>query len=347
MSLGPVVPGVLTGMRKRALEILSRARIGQDVAGQKRAAAGKHTVALREAISRYLDEREPKLRPRYYAEIKRHLERDWKPLHRQAVDAVTRQAVVSVVNDIAAGQGDVAADRARTALSGFYGWAIDRGGFCEVNPTLNISPRAQNVARNRVLTEAELMEIWQACGDNDYGRIVRLLILTGQRRREISDLAWPEINREKRQLELPAERVKNGRAHLVPLSDQALAILAAVERRDGREFVFGRGTGGFSGYSKAKAELDARIATARKSAGIKKPMPPWVLHDLRRSFVTHINEHKIASPHVVEALVNHISGHLAGVAGVYNKALYIEERRKAVDLWGKHVAAMLGGSAHG
>jgi hypothetical protein len=116
-----------------------------------------------------------------------------------------------------------------------------------------------------------------------------------------------------------------------------------VEQREGRELLFGRGEGGFSGWSKAKAELDERLAAARKAAGIKKRMAPWRLHDLRRSFVTHINERKFAPPHVVEALVNHVSGHLAGVAGVYNKALYLDERRHALWLWGRHVAALVEG----
>ena len=172
---------------------------------------------------------------------------------------------------------------------------------------------------------------------------MKLLLLTGQRRREIGDLAWSEIDLDARQIELPAIRTKNNRPHLVPLSDHALALFRTIAHRDDRELVFGRGEGGFSGWSKAKAELDMRIAEKRKKAGIKKSMPPWIIHDLRRSFVTHINESKIAPPHVVEALVNHISGHQAGVAGVYNKALYLDERRQALEAWGRHIATLVEG----
>ena len=146
-----------------------------------------------------------------------------------------------------------AADRARTALSGLFGWAIDRG-YLDNNPTLNIRARAQSGARDRVLSEAELAAVWNACdGDDDFSRIVRLLILTGQRRAEIGDLAWPEIDLEKRQIELPETRTKNGSSHIVPLSDEALAILAAIPARHGRDLVFGSGVGGFSGWSKAKS----------------------------------------------------------------------------------------------
>ena len=185
------------------------------------------------------------------------------------------------------------------------------------------------------MTEAELAEVWQACEDDDYGKIVRLLVLTGQRRAEIGDLVWPEIDPDKRLIELPGSRTKNGRPHLVPLSDQAISIIESVPRNEDRDLMFGRGDGGFSGWSKAKAELDERIDKARKKAGVKKSMPPWVLHDLRRSFVTHLNENKLALPHVVEAIVNHVSGHLAGVAGTYNKALYLDDRRRALDTWSK------------
>ena len=185
-----------------------------------------------------------------------------------SVETIGRQAVIGVIDEIALRQGDTAADRARVALSGFYAWAIERG-YSETNPTLNISPRAQNSSRERVLTETELVEIWRASQDDDYGQIVKLLILTGQRRREIGDLGWSEIEWTKRQIELPALRIKNGRPHLVPLSDQALEILDSIEVEDDRDLVFGRGAGGFSGWSKAKAELDARIASARRHAGVK------------------------------------------------------------------------------
>jgi integrase len=340
LTLGAVVPGVLREMRKKASEVLARARIGQDVTAEKRESASKLSMRLADGIAKYLEDREHKVRPRYFVEIKRQLERDWAPLHAQSVDAINRQVAAGRVDEIAARQGNVSADRARIALSGLYGWLIERG-YCEANPTLNISARAQNTPRQRVLVVAELADVWHACRDDDYGRIIKLLLLTGQRRSEIGDLAWSEIDLHAHQIELPARRTKNGRPHLVPLSDAALAILLGTERRNDRELVFGQGEGGFSGWSKAKAELDARIAENRKKADLKKSMQPWTIHDLRRSFVTHINDNGIAPPHVVEALVNHISGHQAGVAGIYNKTLYLDERRKALERWGLHVEKLV------
>jgi integrase len=346
LTLGAVVPGVLAERRKMAADILARARLGQDVVGNKLAAAGKHSTTLGEVVPRYLEAREGELRPKSYSEARRYLERAWLPLHKHHIDGITRQNVVAIVDDLERASGKVSADRARTTLSGLFGWAIDRG-YLDSNPTLNIRARAQNGARARVLSEPELAAVWNACDESDdFSRIVRLLILTGQRRAEIGDLAWPEIDLEKRQIELPETRTKNGRSHIVPLSGEALVILAAIPMRDGRDLVFGNGAGGFSGWSKAKAELDARMAKIRAQAAHKsgsKSMPPFTLHDIRRSVVTHLHELGFAPPHVVESLVNHISGHQGGVAGVYNKAQYLHERRQALAHWGAHVAALVEG----
>jgi integrase len=217
LTLGVVVPGNLAEMRRKASSVLSKARLGQDAVAEKRTAAGKRQGALGELIAKYLGERRSKLRPRYYAELKRQLEKDWRSLHPKPLEDISRQDVIGVIDQIATGQGPTAADRGRVALGGFFGWAIERG-FRETNPTLHISPRAETGSRERVLTEAELVEVWQACQDDDYGNIAKLLILTGQRRAEIGDLGWSEIDSGKRQIELPASRVKNGRPNLVPFS---------------------------------------------------------------------------------------------------------------------------------
>ena len=338
-TLGTVVRGNLKAMRLEASAVLAKARLGTDVVALAKAAAAKSSATLGDLVPKYLLARKSELRPKSHSEISRYLVHAWLPLHTLTIDAITRQNVVTVVDDVARDSGRVAADRARMALSGLCGWAIDRG-YLDVNPTLNVRARAQNKPRERVLTEPELVEVWNACLDDDYGRIVRLLILTGQRRSEIGDLGWSEIQLDKRQIDLPENRTKNSRAHIVPLGPEALTILAAVPKREGREFVFGVGSRGFGGWSKSKSELDDRIAKARKTAGVKNGVPSWTLHDLRRSFVTHISEHGFAQPHVVEAIVNHVSGAKAGVAGVYNRAAYLTDKRRALDLWGGHFASL-------
>ena len=125
----------------------------------------------------------------------------------------------------------------------------------------------------------------------------------------------------------------------MPLSVPARAILEAQPRRAHREYVFGRGEGGFSGWSRCKARLDARIA---EMTG--KPLPGFTLHDTRRSCVTHMAELGV-QPHIIEAVLNHVSGHKSGVAGIYNRATYDREKRQALDLWAEHLLAVVEGRA--
>jgi integrase len=174
-----------------------------------------------------------------------------------------------------------------------------------------------------------------ACREDDYGRIVYLLALTGQRREEVGGMRWDELDLDARLWRIPPERTKNHRPHDVPLSGPALQILAKVIRRD-RPFVFGEGDGPFQGWSKAKSALDKRIADAGSTPA------PWRLHDLRRTVATRMGDLGI-EPHVVEAVLNHVSGTKAGVAGVYNRSLYAGEKRAALALWADHVMSTFQG----
>jgi integrase len=161
---------------------------------------------------------------------------------------------------------------------------------------------------------------------------VRLLMLTGQRRHEVASMVWSELDLERALWTIPAARTKNGREHEVPLSRQALARLP---ERTGRAHVFGHGRkGGFSGFSRAKARLDA-------AAGLETP---WRLHDLRRSATTHMAEIGI-EPHVIEAVINHSSGHKGGVAGVYNWAAYRPQKMAAMQRYADWLEAVVEGWA--
>jgi integrase len=181
--------------------------------------------------------------------------------------------------------------------------------------------------RERLLTDAELVAIWKAAPDSDYGRIVRLLMLTAQRR-EIGALRWPEIEGEEETalIALPGSRTKNHRQHDVPLSAPALVEIEACLKASGRDLVFGKGEGGYSGWSRSKEALDV-------AADLKQP---WTLHDLRRTAATRMADLGV-QPHVIEAILNHVSGHKAGVAGIYNRSTYAAEKRAALDLWADHL----------
>jgi integrase len=208
-------------------------------------------------------------------------------------------------------------NRARTYLSSFFNWAIGEG-LCEFNPVDKTNRNEEN-SRDRVLENLELKTIWRALPDNDFGKCCKLLALTAQRRNEIGDLRVAEFNRDERQIELPPERTKNGLPHIVPLSDSAMEILESVDM-EGKEFFFGRTAAtGFSGWSDSKVQLDLEAKIAH-----------WTLHDFRRTGSTRMNDEGVL-PHIVEAVLNHVSGAKGGVAGTYNKAKYLKEKREALN----------------
>jgi integrase len=132
-------------------------------------------------------------------------------------------------------------------------------GLVENNPVIGTNKATEEVSRDHVLRDTELAAIWKACRDDDYGRIVQLLILTGQRREEVGAMQWDEVDQARGLWTIPKGRTKNGLPHDVPLSDAALEILRRAPHRGGRALVFGDGAGGFQGWSKAKAALDKRV----------------------------------------------------------------------------------------
>jgi integrase len=346
-KLGTVVRGNLDQMRSLASIVLAKARLGTDLVAENRAKAAKDAVPkLSELVAPYLAARQEqdeecglrRLRAASLKEVKRYLEVSWQPLHKLRLDEITPKHVKDTLRDIAAASGKPSADRARATLSTFFVWAVHHEHIA-ANPTLNIKDKARS-RRMRKLSEQELLQIWQACGTDNYGAIVKLCLLTGSRREEIGGLQWPEIDMAQCWIELPEERCKNHRRHLIPLSEPALAIIEGMPRKEG-DYVFGRhGAGGFVGWSKGKTQLDKRIAAARRQAGLK-PMEPWVLHDLRRALSTRLNELGICEPHVVEAILNHVSGHRAGVAGTYNHAQYISQKREALDKWASRINGLI------
>ena len=273
----------------------------------------------------YLDARRPNMKRRSHEECTRHLDKHWKPLHNKSIASIDRATVAARLRTIAKESGPVAADRARSSLSAMFAWTIGEG-LCDANPVDGTNKASDEKPRDRVLTDAELASIWKAAPDNSYGRIVRLLMLTAQRRDEIGSLSWSEIDLEAKQISLPSERTKNSKPHDVPLSDAAVAVLDSTPEREGRALLFGSRLNGYSGWSTSKKELDESAKLAE----------PWTLHDLRRTAATRMADLGVL-PHVIEAILNHISGHKAGVAGIYNRSTYAAEKRAALDMWANHI----------
>lgn len=282
--------------------------------------------------SQFLERQKKRLRPRSYPDVERHLLVHSKALHRLLLAKISKRDIASCLTAVEKNSGAVTHNRVRTSLSTLFAWAMSKG-LVESNPVIG-TERNKEHSRDRVLEPAELRAIWSALPDDDFGDILKLLALTGQRAGEIAALRWSEVQDD--QIVLPGERTKNHRPHIVPLSTAAQEILAALPRRTGRDLVFGSGKGPFSGWSSCKNRLDARIAEAGK------PLAHWTPHDLRRTAATGMAKLGVL-PHVIEAVLNHVSGHKAGVAGIYNRATYDKEKRDALNVWADHVMAIVEG----
>jgi integrase len=189
-----------------------------------------------------------------------------------------------------------------------------------------------------------------------HSAIIRMLLLTGARKSEIGGLMHAEIDRERGLVALPGERTKNWRPHELPLSRQAQAILAEFPEQPKCPYVFGRrGQAPFSGWSRCKERLDARIAEQRAEQRLGRKLKegerpekddylaPWVVHDLRRSFTTLAAEHGLAEPAHIEAILNHVSGHRDGITGIYNRAAYREQKRIGLQRWADWLEAIVEG----
>jgi integrase len=224
------------------------------------------------------------------------------------------------------------------ALSKMFSWAVEHR-LIQTNPTSGTFRPRPSPPRDRVLSEAELTHVWRAAvkAGWPFGTIVQLLVLTGCRLREVAGMKWSELSDDLAVWNIPGARTKNKRPHVVYLPPLARRIIEAVPRIEGRDLLFTtNGVNPVSGFSKFKDNFDDLVEVEAKS----KIAPPWRIHDIRRSVATHLVELSIAAPHVVEVLLNHISGHRAGVAGTYNRALHAEERRVALERWAQRVQTL-------
>ena len=327
--------------RKKAKTVLAKVHLGADPQSEKEAERANGSRTFRAVANQYLEMKELEVqrgqyRASSYRVRKLYLagQQYFGPLHAHAITDITVADIASRLNTINRNSGTPTAGRARSALSSMFTWAM-RQGFMGPNPhnpaAVTENPDDQ-ISRDRVLKDAEIAAIWRACGDDDYGKIVRLLMLTACRRDEIGGLRWSEIDRNSATLTLPKERVKNRREHTLPITPLAMSIIESVPERVGRGHLFGdRSVKGFSGWDRAKQNLDGKLKIA-----------PWRLHDLRRSVATWMAEHGNIEPHVIEAVLNHHSNR-SGVAGVYNRATYSRQMRAALSQWDDHVRTLVQG----
>ena len=241
-----------------------------------------------------------------------------------------RATVVRVLDELTKAGKPAMAARTAAYARACYQWAIRRGSI-EANPfaALPINPA---VKRERVLTDAELRAIWQATAKpGSFNSIVRMLMLTAQRRDEVAGMAWPELSDDRSTWTIPASRAKNGQDSIVPLAPQARAIIVAAPRYAKNPLIFPGERGAFSGWSKSKERLD-------KDSGVKD----WVLHDLRRTAATGLQKLGVRLE-VTEAVLNHVSGSRAGIVGIYQRHDWADEKHSALEAWGDRLAAIVEG----
>ncbi len=217
MVLGRATAIKAEAARKAAQQYHAQVSRGLDPAGEKAVRKVQAADTLDELVRRYLDVKKEELRPRSHAEVARHLEVNAKPLHRLPLTSIDRTIVKDRLDQVARDSGAVTANRTRASMSAMFVWAMTEG-LTDKNPVISTRKREEK-SRDRVLSDSELKAIWSAVGDDHYGAIIKLLLLTGQRANEMAGLRWSEVDFDRGVILLPAERTKNGRAHQVPMSD--------------------------------------------------------------------------------------------------------------------------------
>lgn len=260
-------------------------------------------------------------KPKTLAETQRLLTKHFKALDRKPLSSISTGQISAILDGLLETPSE--ALHAFKAARTFGRWAKKRGLW--ENPVTMDAP-AKEATRERVLTPDELRAIYtEATGT--FGDIVRLLILTGQRRSEIGSLRWDYIDFEQKVISLPPEATKNGRHHTFPIGERAIALLKSRPRTS--DYVFpARHGGAFSGYSASKEHLD-------DLCGVEN----WTLHDLRRTWASMNAEW--ALPHVLERYLNHVSGTISGVAAIYNRFAYEKELRQCCTQWEARLSAIL------
>jgi integrase len=322
--------------REAARKVLAAVALGQDPQGERQAQRQREARTFRSAVEAYLAAKRDGLRPASYRIAKLYLlDGDYfRPLHKTGVNDITHPDIAARLSAITRKRSTHTAAAARRAISAAFRWFMEEG-WLRQNPVIGTRKPADPKPREHGLTDSELTKVWNACGDDDFGRILKLCILLGSRRAEIGGMRWSELDLDAGAWVLPKERAKNHREHRITLPPAALAIIKSVPRTN-RDHLFGdRAGSGFTSWAYGKADLDRRLVGKVKAFNI---------HDLRRSTATKMADIGI-EPHHIEAVLNHYSGHRAGPAGIYNRSHYDRQIRDALLRWSEHLAALIEGRA--
>jgi integrase len=261
----------------------------------------------------------------------------------RSLPSISKADVIRLIESISDGGHGVKANRSLTVLKTFFGWAVKRD-MLTVSPAAAVDKPASEESRSRKLDDREVAALWRAAEKYGYpfGYLAQLLVLTGARRDELREAPWSEFDLEAKQWALPAARAKNNREHVVPLSEAAVAILKKLPRLKGGLLFSTTGDTPASGLSGAKARIDALMLADLREADGKYKLEPWTWHDLRRTVASGLQ--RLGYPiEIVEAVLNHKSGTLRGVAGIYARHDYLQEKSRALQAWADHVDRITNG----
>ena len=348
LTLGRYPDTKLMDARSLAQDALAKVKRGEDPQGDVPPRSAMFSAVVDEFVEAHCAQHN---RASTAYETERLLRAEFIPLWNQHAFAQVRKAdVLSALDAIVKRGTPSAANHAFAAVRKLFNWGVERG-YIELSPCMGIARPAKHKSRERVLDAEELLILWRASEDVGYpfGSVFQLLALTAQRRGEVAGMRWNDLNLEEATWTIPAELTKNHRQHVVPLNEEALRIIKTVPRIHD-EWVFpARGdAGAFAGFSKAKRRMDKianrKLVEAAAKAGTGRDDAEeleWTLHDLRRTAATGMAKLGVAL-HVVERVLNHVSGQFKGVAGVYNRFQYLPEMRDALKKWEKHLQLVVG-----
>ncbi|MCO6422242.1 tyrosine-type recombinase/integrase [Sinorhizobium meliloti] len=360
MTIGPFVLGedatfTLAKARESAQEasrVVSDGRDPAEVREQEKAQTPEPEPVKVDLVEDVLDEfvkRHVKKKNRESTQknteafIDKRIRPEWKD---RDIRSITKRDVVKLLDDIADDGATESAARVRAILSKFFNWAVDRD-IVDASPVPKGSTAKQGASRERVLTDEEVRLVWLACEKVGwpFGPFVKLLILTAQRRNEVAHAVRSEfqLGGNNQLWTIPPERSKNGREHLVPLNSVVLEVISGIAGVGETYLLSTTGETPISGFSKAKKAIDAEMLALAQKHAVASGLNPndvnlegWTLHDLRRTAASGMA--RLGVPvHVIEAVLNHQSGTIKGVAKIYNRYEYLDEKRRALADWAEHV----------
>jgi len=325
-TIGPYGRVTLPMARAKAQKIFAARLDGRDPAEEKKQSRRRLVVdRIDDLVETFIQDRVSQTRTarRITNLLRRDVIAHWGT---KSIHEIKKRDVSDLVTEVSQRNAH-AAYRLLKTLKTFFRWCAGRA-LIDFSPAEGVQSNFRDVSRDRVLTDQELAAVILGARRMPwpYGAIVEFLALTGQRREEVAQLKWHEIDSQTRTWSMPAARSKNNKGHIVHLSEPAWAVIS-VRLGEPDEYVFGTSRGkNFQAFAIGKRALDKLC----KVSG-------WRLHDLRRTVVSGMARLRVP-PHVADKILNHQSGTISGVAAVYQRHDFLIERKEALDRWGAHVA---------